>query len=130
MDLSAVMDAIAGAITDAGILDRAYPYPADSVTVPCAVVGYPAVIDFDMTMRGGSDRAEFPVYLLVGKPSEKSARDRLAAFVKNATGIKSVLDGDLGGTVQSARLTDLKVETVTVSGVDFLSATGTVEVVA
>lgn len=126
--LSTVMDAIATEISDAGIMDRVYAWPSDGVTVPCAVVGYPTAIDFDTTFGRGSDRAVFPVYVLVGRVADQNTRDVLSGIVTGATGIKDALDGTLGGAVQSARVTDMKVEAVTVQGVEFLSATFELEV--
>lgn len=128
-DLGAVMDAIANAITDADITKRAYGYPADSISVPCAVVGFPDSIEFDVTFQRGADQTVIPVYFIVGKVTEKSARDHLASIITGATGIKDTLDGNLGGVVDTLRVTDMKILNVQVSGIDYLAAQFNAEVV-
>lgn len=129
MDIAAVMDAIANTIKEGGVMSRVYEWPAESVTVPCAVVGYPEDdIEFDMTFARGSDRAEFRLYLLVGKATDRTARDRLSALIAGARGIKAVIDGDLGGAVQTARMTTMKIEEVTIAGATVLAAVAKIEV--
>lgn len=128
IEISTVMDAIATAITEAELAPRAYGWPVESASVPCAVVGYPTDLDFDMTFQDGSDRAVFPIYFLVGKGTDASARDALSAVIAGATNIKNTLDGDVGGTVQTARVTDCRVEEVSVASVPYLSATFMIEV--
>lgn len=128
-ELGKVMDAIADAITTAGITQRAYPYPAETVTAPCAVVAYPETIDFDMSYSRGSDQCTIPVYFLVGRASEKAARDELAGIVTGATAIKDTLDGNLGGEVQSLRVTEMKILNVQLGGVDYLAAQFNAEVI-
>lgn len=124
-----VMDAIADTLIEAEILPRVYAYPAGNVTVPAAVVSYPAEdIDFDVTFKNGSDRAVFPVFFLVGKATDKAARDTLSEIISGASDIKAALDGTLGDVVQTARVTGLRVESVTVAGADYLSATASIEV--
>lgn len=126
IDLSATMDAMAVALKDT--VNRVYAWPADSVTVPAAVVGYPTDLNFDLTFQRGGDRAAIPVYFLVGKVSDRTARDRLSEIISGATGIKTALDGDLDGAVQSLRVQDCRVEEITIGGVAYLSATFTCDV--
>lgn len=130
MDIGLVMQAIADTITGGNVTSRAYAWPAEQVSAPCAVVGYPTELDFDATFMRGADRAIFPVYLVVGRASDRASRDVLSALITDATGIKGVLDGTLGDVVQTARLTNLKVETVTIGSVSYLAAVGEVEVYA
>lgn len=121
-DLGGIMDAIANKITAADITERAYAYPASEVNPPCAVVGYPDAIEFDVTYLRGADRAEIPVYFLVGRVVERAARDKLASIISGATGIKETLDGNLNGTVQTARVMDMRILNVQISGIDYLAA--------
>lgn len=128
--LSTVMDAIADAIRNEGVTDRVYEWPSDQVSPPCAVVGYPRDedIEFDVTYGRGSDRAVFPIYLMVGRVSERAARDRLSTLLTGATGLKDHLDGNLGGAVQTARLKTVRIEEVTVGAVAYLAAVADLEV--
>lgn len=123
------MDAIAAAIETAAVTDRAYAWPSEEINPPCAVVGYPSDIDFDLTFGRGADTATIPVYFVVGRIVERSARDKLSTIIAGATGIKDVLDGNLGGTVDTARVTDCKPMPITVGGIDYLSAKFEVEVI-
>lgn len=130
IDLSVIMDAIAQRIKDANVTPRAYPWPVGNITVPCAVVGYPTKLDFDMTFKRGGDEANFPIYFIVGKSGDLSSRDALSNIITGATSIKDNLDGNLGGAVQSARVTNCQVEEVAVAGVDYLAAVFTLEVLS
>ena len=129
-DLGAVMDAISTTITAGGLAPRAYPYPAETISVPCAVVGYPERIDFDVTYQRGADQATLPVYFVVGRASEASARTALSAVIADASSIKSALDGNLGGAVDSCRVLDMRVLSLTVAGIDYLAGVFDTEVVA
>ena len=129
LNLSNVMDAIANTALSGSVMERVYAWPADSVSAPCLVVGYPTEdIEFDVTFQRGSDRAVFPLYALVGKASERTARDRLSDVITGARGVKDKLDGTLGGVVSTARVTTCKAEEITVAGVSYLSATFEIEV--
>jgi hypothetical protein len=105
-----------------GIVIRVYNYPDQNVQVPCIVVGYPSNIDFDLSFRDGSDRLKVPVWVMVGKAHDRSARERLSVLLTGVKSIKAGLDGDLGGAVQSCRVEDCTVEPVTVNNVEYLSA--------
>ena len=52
-----------------------------TATIPTAD---PTVIEFDATFRRGSDRAEFPVWFVVGRNDPKAARDALSAIIAGA----------------------------------------------
>jgi hypothetical protein len=128
--LAATMDALAAKFVSAGVVANAYAYPAETIQPVCAIVGYPE-IDFDLTMGRGGDTARFPVYVVVGRVREKAARDPLSALITGAAGTKNALDGTLtysGTTYGDARVTDCRIETLTVAGVEYLCATFDVEV--
>lgn len=127
IDLAATMDAIADTLVVENVTDRAFAWPVQQVQPPCAVVGYPTRMEFDSTFRRGSDLAVFPVWIVVGLVHDRSARDVLSAYLTGVTGVKDALDGDLGGVVQTARVTDCQVETVTIGGTEYLSARFSVE---
>jgi len=129
IDLSATMDAIANELIDAGVVTRAYPYPVESVQPPCVVVAYPEAITFDLTFGRGADVATYPVYFITGLTTDKTARDALSDILAGVGSIKATLDGDLGGVVQSARVTDASVESVTVAGVTYIAAKFNLEVI-
>jgi len=123
------MDAIAAAIPDAAT-ERKYAWPQDTVSPPCAVVGYPEDIDFDLTYGRGADTATFPVWFIVGKVVERAARNKLSEVIAGANGIKDALDGNLGGVVQTLRVTRCRPVTLTIGGISLLAAEFSAEVIA
>jgi hypothetical protein len=95
VQLGPLMDAIAGKVP-AGATGRVHAWPVESISPPCAVVGYPdEPIDFDLTMGRGSDRLTIPLWFAVGKPVERTARDALSAVLTGVSGIKDAIDGAL-----------------------------------
>lgn len=95
LDLAATMDAIAGKVPS-GATERVYAWPVEDAKPPCAIVGYPdADITFDRTFGRGSDEVTIPLFFLVGKAHDRSARDRLSAVITGATGVKDAIDGTL-----------------------------------
>jgi hypothetical protein len=127
--LAAAMDAIAAQLLAAGVTPRAYAWPLKEVSPPCAVVGYPAEIPFDLTFGGGQE-FEIPVYVLVGPAADRDTRAALSAALAGASAVKSALEGSLAGTVSDARVTSAKVETVAVGLVDYVSVVFALEVMA
>jgi hypothetical protein len=129
LDLAAVMDAIAAQLTGAGVTGRAYAWPVAEVSPPCAIVGYPAAIPFDLTFGGGAE-FEIPVYLLVGPSADRDTRAALSGAITGASAVKAALDGSLSGTVSDARVASAKVESVRVGLIDFLSVVFALEVLS
>ena len=123
LDLVAVMDAIADAAKEAELVlaDRVYPWPTLLVNPVCLVVGYPTALNYDATFGRGSDRATFPVWLIAGKVDARSTRDVIGQYIgpDGVTSVKTALDGDLGGVVQSCRVTAATIEAANISGVDY-----------
>lgn len=131
--LSTVMDALAQELINDGVTARAFGYPLPNPTPPCAIVGYPTKLDFDLTFHAlgttGKVKLAIPVWFVVGKVLDKSARDALSAVLTGALGIKESLDGNLAGHVDYANVIDCLVEVLTISGVEYLTAKFEVEVV-
>lgn len=133
--LATVMDAIAAEMsTDMVAGTRTYAFPVSNPTPPCAIVGYPTKLDYDLTFHAsgttGKIAATFPVWFVVGKVLDKAARDRLSAVITGAPGIKESLDGNLASTVDICSVIDCVIETLTISDVDYLAARFDVEVTA
>lgn len=132
MNVGAVMDGLASALGEIADL-RVFAYPPDAITAPAAIVSYPDPLDFDLTMGRGSDRASFPVHVLVGRASDRAARDALVEYMAGA-GSRSVkaaleVDGTLGGAADSTRVASVTGVDLDVGGVRYVSATFTVDVV-
>lgn len=130
--LSRVMDGLAALITTEAIVDNVYAWPSPSVSVPCAVVGYPTRIEFDLTFQGGAatqthNTYEIPVWFLVAEASTVAARDALSNILNDAASIKDALDGSQ--TFGTVRVTDAAVEQVTVNAVTYVGVRFDTEVI-
>jgi hypothetical protein len=133
MSIGAVMDGLGARLATISGL-RTYDYPADAVSVPAGIVLFPETVNYDATMARGSDQADFQLLVLVGKVSDRSARDALALYMngEGARSVKTVVEADrtLAGAADTARVSQSTVETFTVGAVEYLGARFTVEVVA
>jgi hypothetical protein len=79
MNLAAVMQAISARLgTISGL--RCFAYPEATLTPPGAMVLYPETIAFDETYGRGMDRMKLPLLVVVGKVSDRSARDQMGAY--------------------------------------------------
>lgn len=125
-----MLDALAEAVDTIPSL-RVYAYPADSVAPPAAVVGLP-VTPFDFTM-GGAEEWQVPVWVMVGKVSDRASRSALCAYVTptGATSVKAAIEADptLGGACDSVHVTRAEFTTLSVAGTEYLAAEFTAEVV-
>lgn len=123
LDLVAVMDGIAAAAIEAELVlgSRVYEWPTLNVTPVCLVVGYPTALNYDATFGRGSDRATFPVWLIAGRVDARTTRDAIAQYIgpDGVTSVKTALDGDLGGVVQSCRVTAATIEAANIGGIDY-----------
>jgi len=123
-DLSAACQTVEGL--------RCFPYNADSIQVPAAVVGWPTTYDFDATMGRGSDRLVFPIRVAVGRADARTSRDRLAEYVAgggDTLSIKKAIESYAATSYDTARVQSVQFGSVTVAGVSgYLGATFNVEV--
>ena len=126
--MATIMDAITSTLTSGGRTEAMYPFPADAIVAPCWVVGYPKNIDYDETFGRGSDRAVFPVWHIVARNDPRSTRDALSAVIAGASSIKTILDGTLGGAVQTCRVTDCQPTFIEIGGVPYAAGEFTLEV--
>ena len=132
LDLNAVMDAIGARLVGVTGL-RVTDYAADSVSPPAAIVSLPKSVTYDAVMGRGADLVVIPVTVLVGRVSDRAARDQLAQYVAGtgAQSIKTAIEGSdptMGGIIQTVRVTAASVDVVTIAAVDYLGASFDVEV--
>ena len=126
IDISAEQDAIGVAVgTITGI--NVHDFVPGQVHPPVAIVALPDVVEYDHTMARGKDRAVYPVYVLVGKASDASARDKLAGYMSgtgaSTASVKAAVDS--GGL---RRVTGAQTQIMTFAGIDYLAAVFDVEV--
>lgn len=124
MDLAAVMDDLGSALEPIEGL-RVFPYWADRVTPPAAVVAWPDPLTYDTAMARGGDRLEVPVILLVGKVDARSARDQLARYVSGSGphSVKAAVEAHPATAYDSARVDRAEFGVITVAGIEYLAGT-------
>jgi len=132
MDLGDVMAEIGQKLdTITGL--RVYPYNADKVNPPAAIVGLPQTITFDLTYGRGSDEMTLPVFLLVARINDRSSHAELADYL-NGSGSKSVKAAvDSSGTNEYTSCDTVTVQmaepdSYTSAGTDMLGAEFTVKI--
>ena len=119
--LTLVMRGLAGLLEASGLVRNVYDFPAEAVTTPAGVVGYPTSIDFDQVFARGKDLYRLPFWVLVGKTGTADARDAVSDVLSDAGSVKALLDGNhdfncVRGDV-SVRVLSAEVAEVNVSGV-------------
>lgn len=91
LHLARVMQEVALVCSRVTGLTRFYSYPPASLTAPAGYVSYPARILYNTTyQRGQADYEDLPIVLVVGKPSERRARDLVAEW-SAADGPRSII---------------------------------------
>lgn len=123
MNLADVMDEVAARL---GTIDglRTFAYPPDRVTPPAAIVTYPTELNFDTAYARGMDRLTLPVIVLVGKVSDRTARNHIAAYVNGsgASSVKAVLESGTYTAFDTIRVTGAEFDVIQIAGVDHLAA--------
>lgn len=129
MNLADVMDQIGDrANVIAGL--RVFNYPPEKLTPPGAWVGYPDNIVFDAAYGRGMDRMSVPFAVVVGKVSDRSARNRLAAYC-NGSGslsIKAILESGSYTAFDSLRVEKIEFDPVTVAANVYMGALFTLDI--
>jgi hypothetical protein len=109
---------------------RAVATVPDNPTPPIAII-YPQNIEYDESFQRGLQTYTFRVVVIVGRVDERSAQNRLDAFVAStgANSIKLAIENDktLGGKVFDTRVTAMtNYGSLDISEVTYLSAEFTV----
>lgn len=112
---------------------RVYPYNADKVSAPAAVVTLPDEITYDATFGRGSDSLTLDVYVFVARIDQRTGRDALAAYLDGAgsRSIKAALDNSSTITYTSCdvvRVASAAVEPLTSGGIDYLGVVFSLEI--
>jgi hypothetical protein len=130
MNLADVMDEMGTALETVDGL-RVFPYWADRITPPAAVVAWPDPLTYDATMARGMDRFALHVFVMVGRYDARSTRDRLAQYLdgSGAASIKTALDGGTYTACDVVTVQQVVVDSYTAAGIELLGADFTVEVV-
>lgn len=127
-NLTDVMDQIGTALaTITGL--RVFDFPPKSAQPPFAFVDMPEVIDYDLAMARGADRAQFNVVVAVADVIDRAARDQIAAYAagSGALSVKAALDAAAIGS--SRRVESVTFRPVTLAAATYAGAIFTVDVV-
>jgi hypothetical protein len=129
VNLAAVMDEIGEALESIAGL-RVFPYTADKVTPPAAIVDLPDKVTFDETYQRGADAFTIPVTVVVGKVSDRASRDAIAAYVAGSgpASVKSAVDGWNYTEADSVTVTGCEFAVVTFAATQYLGALFDVDV--
>lgn len=129
MNLVSVMEEMGTALQTIDGL-RVFPYWIERVMPPCAIVGWPEPITFDMTMRRGGDSMTFKVFVIVGKVDARTSRTLLGKYLNgsDASSVKVALDGGTYTACDTVRVSQASVESLNIASIDYLAAVLDVEV--
>lgn len=129
MNLATVMDEIGEALQGITGL-RVFPYTADKVTPPAAIIDLPDEITYDETYDRGADGFKIPVTVVVGKVSDRASRDAIAAYVAGSgpSSVKQVVDGWNYTEADSVTVTRCEFAVVTFAATQYLGALFDVDV--
>lgn len=118
-------------IIESGIAGlRVYDWLVDNAQIPAAMIGFPETYEFDASFNRGVDRLQIPVHVLVGRITDRSSRDNMAAFVDGSgpASIKQRLEEGTYAAFNSIRVANVTFQTVTLAGVELLAATFNVDI--
>ena len=130
MDLAAVMLEVAARLRGIDGL-RVHDNPGATRTPPAAIVLYPETLTFDGTYRRGMDRMSLPLSVVVGKVSDRSARNQLAAYCNGngARSIKQTLESGAYTEFDELRVESIDFDYVTYEGALLVEAMFTLDIV-
>lgn len=129
MDIGNVMDELGTAVDMIEGL-RVFPYWADRVVAPAAIVSWPE-LDYDTTYARGADMATFPLTVVVGKVNARASRDEMAKYLDGSgpNSIKQAIESYSATAWHSARVTSAGVAVISVAGTDYLGAEFQIDVI-
>ena len=101
-----------------------FPYSADRIVPPAAIVGWPDPITYDATMARGADTLTVPLFVVVGKLDARTSRDRLAKYLDGtgADSVKAAVESGTYTAIDSVRVQTAHVDGISVAGVEYLGA--------
>jgi hypothetical protein len=124
MDLNAVADEIAAVLDTIDPL-RVSAYPPGTVSPPAGIVSFPQSVTFDETYARGMDRIrDWPVVVVVGRVTERTARDRIYEYASptGAKSVKAVLEAHTWSALDVLRVASVEFDVVDIAAVDYIAA--------
>lgn len=125
VNLADVMDEVALAMKQITGLNKFHESPPASISAPMGYVAYPQSIDYDQTYAHGLDQiTDLPVVCLVGKPTEKQSRDRVAAWSRKGgpDSVYRMLEEWTWSSCHDVKVESCEFDVWQVAGIDYLVA--------
>lgn len=132
MNLGAVMKELGQALQRVpGV--TVYPYAAQRVTPPAAIVSFPESIEYDTTMARGADRMTIPIVLVAAAITAENMLLTIEKYVDGGDiathGVKQILENTRYTAMDSVRVVSVEFGQITIAATDFLGATFSVDVI-
>lgn len=110
-----------------------YPYAAQRVTPPAAIVSFPESIEYDTTMVRGADRMTIPIILVSASVSADNTLATVEKFVDGSDtathGVKTLLENYNYTAMHSVRVMSAEFGVITLASTEFLGVTFSVDVI-
>lgn len=109
---------------------RVYPFPPDVAPPPCAIVGYPNSITFDVSGARGTDRMQVPVFVLVDRNWDRATTGKLSDYMAGAgaSSIKQLVQTRPHTAFSTARVASITLGVIVVAAVELWAATFLVDI--
>lgn len=124
MRLDQVMDEVARVLTQITGLN-VFAYPPGTLTAPAGYVSYPTSVNYDETYQRGEDRfTDLPIVLVIGKPTDKTSRDKVAPWASGdgPQSVKRAMEAHTWTTCDDLTVTMCEFDLETIAGVPYLAA--------
>jgi hypothetical protein len=128
VNVELVMDEMADRLrTITGL--RVHEWPLGTATPPAAIVAYPSECQYDQTYGNGIEALTISVVVLVGRPSDRSTRTELSAYMRatGASSVKSALESGTPVAFDTIVVTGVVSDIYELAAVSYLAAIFTCE---
>ena len=125
MNVHDVMTEVATALATIGTLTgRTYPYNANRVTPPAAVVDLPESVDYDQTYGRGADMIKLPFFVVISNINDATASTALGGYLSGsgATSVKQHVEAYAYTACDSVVVTHAEVAVMTIAASQYLGA--------
>lgn len=130
MDVQAVREELGTALGSIPDL-QVFVWEPAGITPPTAVVGWPARIDYDAAFERGADRADWDVFVFVGRADVRGASENLAPYISGAGAfsVKEALENYTPKFYDSLRVKSVEIDGYIYGGVTYLGAQFVVDII-
>lgn len=108
----AIRDALKVRLQTISATLEVYDTVPGQITTPCAIIGVPEKIEYDLAMARGADGWDIPIRIHVQLSDYKQAQDDLDAYLDSDSGnsVKAAIEGDqtLGGVASTLQVKEMR----------------------